>query len=200
MNAFSSRPPETGVTCDAHRRGTLHADLNRRLRRRFAATSAKRCCARRAKPTSCRTSAPSSRPRCPSWRWRARPRIMLGLQQLPGADRRRARDAGRPGRAHPLRHRPHRLAPAQRHDTAAPRARARARRVDGRRGGDRLHHRPPGQRGHARHAAERGRHGDRRLRRPRLDPRRGAALAGEDAPLPAQPHGQARARARARGG
>ena len=53
---------------------------------------------------------------------------------------------GGPRRARPLRHRPDRLAPAQRHDAAAPRARARDRRVDGRRGRDRLHHRPPGQR------------------------------------------------------
>ena len=77
------------------------------------------------------------------------------LEQLPRPDRRRARDAGRRGRAAPLRHRPDRLAPAQRHDPAAPRARARDRRVDGHRGRDRLHDRPPGQRRHARHAARR---------------------------------------------
>ena len=82
-------------------------------------------------------------------------RIMLGVQQLPRADRRRARDPGRRGRAAPLRHRPHRVAPAQRHDAAAPRARERDRRLDGHRGRDRLHHRPPGQRRHARHAARR---------------------------------------------
>ena len=34
---------------------------------------------------------------------------------------------------------------------------------------------------------------DRRLRRPRLDPRRRAALARQDARLPPRPHGQARA-------
>ena len=78
------------------------------------------------------------------------------------------------------------------------RARARAGRMDGHRGRDRLHDRPPGQRRHARHAARPERHGDRRLRRPRLDPRRRAALEGEDAPVPPQPHRQARARAGAR--
>ena len=45
------------------------------------------------------------------------------LQQLPRADRRRARDAGRARRARALRHRPDRLAPAQRHARPAPRAR-----------------------------------------------------------------------------
>ena len=68
------------------------------------------------------------------------------LQQLPRPDRRRAGQAGGPRRARDLRHRAHRLAAAQRHHAAPPRARARAGRVDGHRGGDRLHHRPPGQR------------------------------------------------------
>ena len=74
-----------------------------------------------------------------------RPADHARLQQLPRADRRRARDAGRRGRAAPLRHRPDRLAPAQRHDPAAPGARARDRRVDGHRGRARVHDRPPGQ-------------------------------------------------------
>ena len=42
------------------------------------------------------------------------------------------------------------------------------------------------------------RHGDRRLRRPRLDPRRLPALAGQAAPVPPQPPRQAREDARAR--
>ena len=71
--------------------------------------------------------------------------------------------------------------------------------MDGHRGGDRLHDRPPGQRRHARHAPRARRHGDRRLRRPRLDPRRLPALAGEAAPVPPRPARQAREDARARG-
>ena len=49
--------------------------------------------------------------------------------------------------------------------------------MDGRRGRDRLHDRPPDERRHARDAARARRHRHRRLGRPRLDPRR----------LPAQP-------------
>ena len=64
--------------------------------------------------------------------------------------------------------------------------------MDGDRGGDRLHHRPPGQRGDARHAPRPRRHGDRRLRRPRVDPRRLPALAREAARVPPQPARQAR--------
>ena len=52
----------------------------------------------------------------------------------------------------------------------------------------------------ARDAAGPGRHGRRRLRRPRLDPRRLHPLAGEAARLPPQPPRQARAHPRARGG
>ena len=47
---------------------------------------------------------------------------------------------------------------------------------------------------------EPGRHGDLRLRRPRLDPRRLPPLRRQAAPLPPQPHGQAGEDARARGG
>ena len=121
------------------------------------------------------------------------------LEQLPRADRRPARDGGRPRRAGALRDRPHRLAAAQRHARAAPRARARDRGVDGDRGRARLHHRPPGERRHARHDPLARRHGRRRLGRPRLDPRRLPALAGEAAPVPPQPARQARALARACG-
>src|SRR3954468_21214500 len=51
---------------------------------------------------------------------------------------------GRPRRPGALRDRPDGLAPAQRDDRPAPGPRARAGRVDGHRGGDRLHHGPPG--------------------------------------------------------
>ena len=69
----------------------------------------------------------------------------------------------------------------------------RDRRVDGHRGRDRLHHRPPGQRRDARHDPRPRRHGHRRLGRPRLDPRRLPALPGQAAPVPPQPPRQARA-------
>ena len=77
------------------------------------------------------------------------------LQQLPRPDRRRARHAGGARRARALRDRADRLAAAQRDDRPAPGARARAGGVDGHRGGDRLHHRPPGQPRLPRHAARR---------------------------------------------
>ena len=123
------------------------------------------------------------------------------LEQLPRADRRRARRCRAPRDA------------LERYGTgltgsrflngtiaAAPRARARARRVDGHRGRARLHDRPPGQHRHARHAARPRRHRHRRLGRPRLDPRRLPALARQAAPVPPQPARQARDGARARGG
>ena len=53
--------------------------------------------------------------------------------------------------------------------------------------------------GGARHAARPRRHRDRRLGRPRLDPRRHPAQPGQDAALPPQPAGQAREAAPARG-
>ena len=89
---------------------------------------------------------------------------------------------------------------AQRHDPAAPRTRARDRRVDGRRGGTRLQHRPPGQRRHPRHPARARGHRGGGFGRPRLDPRRMPALAGQAEGLPAQPPGQAREDARPGGG
>ena len=127
-----------------------------------------------------------------------RQRIMLGSNNYLGLTGDERVKPGRPRRAGPLRHRPDRLAPAQRHHAAAPRARARDRRVDGRRGGDRLHHRPPGQRRDARGDPRPGRHRHRRLGRPRLDPRRLPAVAGQAAPLPPRPPRQARAPAPAR--
>ncbi len=63
----------------------------------------------------------------------------------------------------------------------------RARRVDGDRVGARLHHRLPGERRLHRHDPRTRRHGDLRLRRPRLDPRRLPAVRREAAPLPPQP-------------
>ena len=78
-------------------------------------------------------------------------RIMLGSNNYLGLTADPRVHAGRPRRARALRDRPDRLAAAQRHARPAPRARGRAGRVDGHRGGDRLHHRPPGQRRHARH-------------------------------------------------
>ena len=113
------------------------------------------------------------------------------LQQLPGADRRRAGQAGRPRGARDLRHRSDRLAPAERHDAPARRSRARAGRVDGHRRRDRLHDRLPVEPRLHRDDPRARRHRDLRLRQPRLDPRRLPPLRREASPLPAQPHGQA---------
>ena len=104
---------------------------------------------------------------------------------------------------------PDRVAAPQRHARAAPGARGGAGRLDGHGGRDRLHHGPPGQRGHAGDDPRAGRHRDRRLGRPRLDPRRLPALAGQAAAVPPQParparadagEGRGRRRRRARGG
>ncbi|CAA9533866.1 MAG: Serine palmitoyltransferase, partial [uncultured Solirubrobacteraceae bacterium] len=123
------------------------------------------------------------------------------LEQLPRADRRRAGQAGRPRRDPPLRHRPDRLAAAQRHHVAAPRARGGDRRVDADRGRDRLHHRPPGEHRDARDDPRPRRHRHRRLGRPRVDPRRLPAVAGQAASVPPRAPGQAREAARTgRGG
>ena len=96
-----------------------------------------------------------------------------------------------------LRHRPHGLAVHERHHAAAPGARARDRGLDGHRGRAGLHHRLPGQRGLHRHAARAGRHGDLRLGRPRLDPRRGDDVPRPHPPVPPQPARQAGEDARA---
>ena len=124
------------------------------------------------------------------------PRIMLGSNNYLGLTGDERVMAGRARRPRPLRHRADRLAPAQRHDAAAPRARARARRLHGDRRRDRLHHRPPGERRDDRDAARPGRHRGRRLGRPRLAARRRDPLAGEAARVPPQPPGQAREHAR----
>ena len=199
MNSCRSRREATGWTSPI--RATRPHAICRppsTSSRRSGATSAPSSCRRRATPTCSPTSGSLESPAAPGRRDGGRRAGHARLQQLPRPDRRRARHAGRARRARAVRHRADRLAAAQRHDPAPPRARARARRVDGHRGGDRLHHRPPGQRGHARHAAGARRHRDRRLRRPRLDPRRLPALAGEAAPVPPQPAREAREDARPR--
>ena len=166
---------------------------------RCGATSAPSSSRPRVKRTCCRTSARLESAAAPVVEMEGAERIMLGSNNYLGltADPRvmqGARDA------------------LERYGTgltgsrllngtlvAAPRARARDRRVDGHRGGDRLHDGPPGQRRDARHDPRARRHGDRRLGRPCLDPRRLPALAGEAAPVPAQPARQAREDARALG-
>ena len=158
---------------------------------RCAGTSARSSCARPARRTCCRTSGASRARPGPVVEMEGAERIMLGSNNYLGltADPRvqaAARDA------------------LDRYGTGLTGSRllngtldlhleleARARGVDGHRGGDRLHHRPPGQRRHARHAAGARRHRDRRLRRPRLDPRRLPALPGQAAPVPPQPARQA---------
>ena len=102
-------------------------------------------------------------------------RIMLGSNNYLGltGDERVMQGAER--RAAPLRHRPDRLAPAQRHDPAAPRARAGDRRVDGHRGRARLH--APATRPTWARSARCSAPGDTVIvdsGRPRLDPRRRA--------------------------
>ena len=69
--------------------------------------------------------------------------IMLGSNNYLGLTTRRARQAGGARRPRAVRHRRHRIAPAERHHPDARRARARARRLDGHRGRDRLHDRLP---------------------------------------------------------
>ena len=148
-------------------------DLHRRLRE-GPRPRARGAAARRA-----RGRRPALLPRCSSGRplpvveMEGAERIMLGSNNYLGltGDERVMQGAAR--RARPLRHRPHRLAPAQRHDPAAPRARARDRRMDGHRGRARLHHRPPGQRRHARHDPRPRRH--RRSPTPATTPRSSTA-------------------------
>ena len=143
-------PPRDGTYDNATREPHPICRLPSTSSRRSAGTSAPSSCAPPARPTCCPTSARLESPAGAGGRDGGRRADHARLQQLPRADRRRARDPGRARRARPLRHRPDRLAAAQRHDRPAPRARARARGVDGHRGGDRLHDRPPGQRRHAR--------------------------------------------------
>ena len=148
-NSRRSRRPRTGPL-QATRGRTLYADRHRRLRQGPRAR-ARGAAARRPRSRPAALLPPPGVARGAGGGDGGRPADHAGLQQLPRPDRRRARHAGRPRRAGALRHRADRLAAAQRHDRPAPRARARAGRVDGHRGRDRVHHRPPGQRGHARH-------------------------------------------------
>ena len=102
-------------------------------------------------------------------------------------------------RAGPLRDRPDRLAPAQRHDrrcTSSSRPRSPTGWAPRTRSSSRPATRPTSARSGTILGA--GRHGDRRLRRPRLDPRRLPALAREAAPVPPQPPRPAGEAARAR--
>ena len=194
MNSRRSRRDATGCTSTGFEPTRPHSICRppSTSSRRSAATSA---------PSSCRPARDADllpyfrlveSPAAPVVEMEGAERVMLGSNNYLGltADERvlqGARDAlEQYGTG------PDRLAAAQRHDPAAPRPRARAGGVDGHRGGDRLHHRPPGQRGHARDAARPRRHRDRRLRRPRLDPRRLPALAREAARVPPQPARQAR--------
>ena len=131
---------------------TLYAHGDRRLRE-GPRPRAGRAAARGARGRPAALLPPLESPAAPGGRDGGRRADHARLQQLPRADRRPARHRGRARRARALRHRADRLAPAQRHDRPAPRARARAGGVDGHRGRDRLHHRPPGQRRRARHAA-----------------------------------------------
>ena len=133
--------------------------------RRSAGTSAPSSCGRPARPTCSPTSAALEGPAGPGGRDGGRRADHARLQQLPRADRRPARACRRARDA------------LDRYGTGLTgsrllngtldlhlRARGRARGVDGHRGGDRLLHRPPGQRRHARHDPRPRRHGDRRLR------------------------------------
>ena len=197
MNSFRSRREATGETAtDTERQPTC--PLRSTSSRRSAATSAPSSCAPRARRTCSPTSACSSRAAGPVVEMEGAERIMLGSNNYLGltADPRvmqGARDA------------------LERYGTGLTGSRflngtidlhleleARARRVDGHGGGDRLHDGPPGQRRHARDAPGPRRHGDRRLGRPRLDPRRLPAVAREAAPVPPRPARQAREDARAR--
>ena len=123
-----------------------------------------------------------------------------GLQQLPRADRRPAGQGSGARRPRHLRHGADGIAPAERHDPAPHRARGGARRLDGDRGGTRLHDRLPGERRLHRHDPRARRHGDLRLGRPCVDPRRLPAIGCEAAAVPPQPDRQARTDARAGGG
>ena len=168
--------------------------------RRPAATSGASSCAPRARHDLLPYFRVLERPARPGGRDGGRRADHARLQQLPRPHRRRARQGRRAARrARALRHRPHRLAPAQRHHSP-------------------LHLELERElaewmgtedaivftTGYQANIGTLGtllgarRHRDRRLRRPRLDPRRLPALAGQAAPVPPQPPRQARADARAR--
>ena len=137
-------------------------------------------------------------PTLPTVEMEGQARIMLGSNNYLGLTGDERVKQGALDALHSVRHRPHRIALPQRDDRPAPRARARARRVARHRGRDRVHNRPPGERGRVGDDSRPERHCDSGLRRPRLDPRRVHPLAREAATVPPQPAGPARARARAR--
>ena len=199
MNSRRSRRERRGADVHATRRRTLHAAPPSTSSRRSAATSAPSSCARRARPTCCPTSAGSrARPR-PVVEMEGAERIMLGSNNylgLTGDERvmQGARDA------------------LERYGTGLTGSRLLNGTID-------LHLELERElaewmgtedaivftTGHQANVGTLGtilgarRHGDRRLRRPRLDPRRLPALARQAAPVPPQPARQAREDARARG-
>ena len=188
---------------DLHGHGAApypNANGNRSLREGTQPRAGRAAARWRASRTCFPTSACSTGPAGPVVQMEGAERVMLGSNNYLGLTgdarvKQAARDA-----LDTLRHRADRLAPPERHDPAAPGARARDRRVDGHRRRDRLHHRLPGQRRLPQHAARARRHRDLRQRRPRLDHGRRGDVPGPHPPLPPQPRGQARADARARGG
>ena len=197
-NSRRSRQPETGRTTTLIGDGPYQCRLPSTSSPRCAGTSARSSSGRPARRTCCPTSAAWRARPGPWWRWRApsgscSAPTTTSASPPTRASAQAARDAldrygtGLTGSA-----------AAQRHARPAPGPRARARGVDGDRGGDRLLDRPPGQRRHARDDPRPRRHRDRRLRRPRLDPRRLPDLARQAAPVQAQPAREAREDAPAR--
>ena len=122
MKGVRSRLDATGRTSRPIARRTVYAHHRPTSSARPAPTSASRSSRPRARTTWSPTSACSSRPPRPSWRWRARERIMLGSNNYLGLTGDPRVIAGGARRAPPLRHRRHRLAPAERHARPAPRA------------------------------------------------------------------------------
>ncbi len=153
MKRFRSFPPEHRPDFDAHGRGTATCRPQQTSSPRSATTSAPSVLAAAREADVLPYFHVLTSPAMPVVEMEGAERIMLGSNNYLGLTGDERVLAGRRGRAAPLRHRADRLAPAERHDPAAPRARARDRRVDGDRGRDRLHDRPPGEPRHARHAA-----------------------------------------------
>ena len=185
---------------ETHWRRTLYAHHHRRLQPRPARTSASRS-SRRARELD---ALPYFRllesAAGPVVEMEGARRIMLGSNNYLGLTGDERVIQGALDALHRYGTGADRLAAAQRHARPPPRAGAGARRLARHRGRARLHDRPPGQPRRARHDPRPGRHGDRRLRRPRLDPRRRAALAREAARLPPQPARPAREAPAAGGG
>ncbi len=201
MKAFRSRLPETALTSTRHRAATLHAHLTSTSSPRSAATSAPSCWPRPARRTCCPTSTCSPRRRCRSSRWRGRRADHAGLEQLPRPDRRRAR-AWRAAEDALHRYGTGLTGSRLLNGTIPLHLELEREIAEWMDTEDALvfstgHQANVGTLGTLLGS---GRHRHRRLRRPRLDPRRLPALARQAAPLPPQPPGQAREDARARGG